>query len=565
MIPVFFILENNRYLRREFVLHNLKDLTTRWLRTKGHVIASDSLAASKAGADILEQGGNIVDSAVAVSFAISVVRPQSTGLGGGGFLMLHLNKQTKAFDFRERAPLAAHRDMYISKQKTKNQTSTHSRPSLIGIQSIAVPGMVAGLLQIHKQYGKLSLGQVLTPAIRLAEEGFPIYPDLKDAIVKAYHNMNEPMRKVFAPKGSQGGKNLKIGSPIIQKDLSKTLRCLAKEGSACFYGRKGKMSLALAHFMKKNGGLIRIEDLTQYRVRETQPLWSEYRGLKLATMPLPSSGIFLTRMLKTLERYPLKQLYQQQRTDYYHLLIQAMRYGYQERERYGGDPHFFPTAKQLTLPPRWPLKSIPAKTETTHFSIMDDKGNAVASTQSINYRFGSRVMLPNWGIVLNDTMDDFSIQVGKPNVYGLTGSQANAIAATKTPLSSMSPSFLFDKQGIRLAIGAPGGSQIITAILQAIIHDVDLNLHPYAAVARGRIHHQYKPATVFVEPQAMQKKEIDKLIGQGYPVVVKPAYAKVFMVKRYANGEVVGVSDPRGQGQPMGSLRPLLNEKSKSP
>ena len=560
------VLEGTSYLRREFVVLSKEDTSNRWIRTKGYAIATDSLAASQAGADILKQGGNIVDSAIAVSFAISVVRPQSTGLGGGGFLLLHLNGKTKAFDFRERAPLAAYRQMYVPSQKAKKQSqksalnatgkkkeNINSRPSLIGIKAVAVPGMIAGLLQIHKQYGKLSLAQVLAPAIGLAKEGFPIYADLKRAIVEAYDDMDKAMREVFAPKGSDKGKRLQVGDLCIQRDLAKALQCLAEQGVSCFYSRKGKMGLALVKLMRERGGIITARDLSRYRMYESEPIWANYRGFRIATMPLPSSGIFLVRMLKMLEAYPLKQLYNVERTRYYHTLIQVMRHGYEERERYGGDPRFVPIAKQLKSLPSFRLTPLKIKNETTHFSIMDDKGNAVASTQSINYRFGARVMLPKWGIVLNDTMDDFSIVTGQPNVYGLTGGDANAIAAAKTPLSSMSPSFLFDKQGLRLALGAPGGSQIITSILQAIIHDVDLKMHPFAVVARGRIHHQYKPQTVFVEPQAMQQKERDELGKQNYSIVIRPSYAKVFLVKRYSSGDLIGVSDPRGQGQPIGA------------
>ena len=362
-------------------------------------------------------------------------------------MLLHLDGKTRAFDFRERAPLLAHRHMYTHPQPTSGKRNlANPKPSLIGIRAIAVPGMVAGLLQIHKQYGQLSLAQVLAPAISLAQEGFPLYPDLKRAIVASYDDMDDAMRKVFAGVGSKKGKGLQLGKLLVQKDLAKSLKCLEAQGLSCFYGRRGKISQALVRLMRKRGGLIRADDLGRYRMYQHKPLWASYRGFRIATMPLPSSGIFLLRMLKMLEAYPLKQLYENQRSQYYHTLIQVMRRGYKERSLYGGDPRFVPLAKELSVPPLFKLKP-PAlkreKRETTHFSIVDGQGNAVSSTQSINYRFGSRVMLPQWGIVLNDTMDDFSIAAGKANAYGLIGGKANAIAAAKTPLSSMSPSLLF--------------------------------------------------------------------------------------------------------------------------
>ena len=258
-------------------------------------------------------------------------------------------------------------------------------------------------------------------------------------------------------------------------------------------------------------------------------------------MPSPSSGAFLIAMLKKLESLPLNSLYLKQRDAYYDSLIQALDEGFRQRSLYGGDSRFSSVGSKK-----------PPSPETTHFSIMDNQGNAVASTQSINYLFGARLMLPNWGIVLNDTMDDFSSSPGKPNVYGLIGGKANAIAPSKTPLSSMSPTFLFDQKGVRLALGAPGGSQILSAILQAIVHDVDLKMHPFASVARGRIHYQYKPQTVFAEKEALSKEQKKQLEKRGYAVQTRPLQAKLFLVKRDKDS-LVGVSDPRGNGRPAGS------------
>ena len=556
------------YLRQELVLAG-KDSNQLWSSSPTYSIASDAKEASEAGAQVLAAGGNIVDSALAVSFALSVVRPQSTGLGGGGFLLMHLNGQTLAFDFRERAPQKAYRDMYcsISKKDKKNaqkieHKSCQSRESLLGPRSVAVPGMIAGFIEIHKEYGKLELTQVLKPAIQLAERGFIVYESLAEAIDSAYADMDENMRLVFAPQD----KKLRAGQRLIQKDLAKTLRLLSQKGAAAFYKQEGKIAQALLKLMRQNNGLISARDLESYRVLRPAPLWSKYRGYRVAAMPPPSSGIFLLSMLKMLEPFPLEQLYQKQRAKYYQILIEAMRQGYKDRALYGGDSRFVavpitkllaPAPLQLSPPHnKNPSSSSSNKVsesyETTHFSIMDKQGNALSSTQSINYRFGARIMVPGWGIILNDTMDDFSKAPGRPNVYGLIGGKANAIAGGKTPLSSMSPTLLFDKEGVSLAVGAPGGSHIITAVLQAIIHDVDLKMHPFISVARGRIHHQYKPASVFIESQALKEEEQRKLKDLGYALKSAPSRAKLFVVKGRGS-TFIGASDPRGDGRAVGA------------
>lgn len=548
------------YPLHELVLRD-KDGKGLWSASPSYVVASDSKEASRIGLEILASGGNIIDSAVAMSFALCVVRPQSTGLGGGGFLLMHFKGQTKAFDFRERAPLKAHRDLYTARDKKRQQAK--DRESLAGFRSVAVPGMIAGLIQIHKEYGRLKLAQLLKPAIQLAKNGFIVYKNLADAIGSAYADMDENMRLVFAPHN----KKLKVGERLVQRDLARTLRLLRKEGAAPFYRREGKIAQALLSSMQRGRGLMQAKDLESYEVFKPAPLWSKYRGYKIATMPPPSSGVFLLSMLTMLEPFPLERLYQSQRVRYYQVLIEAMRRAFKDRALYGGDGRFFAAPIQKLLSPP-PLKlsffskkdklsdpnprKLAESYETTHFSIMDGKGNALSSTQSINYSFGARVMIPGWGIVLNNTMDDFSKRPGKPNVYGLIGGKANAIASGKTPLSSMSPSLLFDEKGVSLAVGAPGGSHILTAILQAIVHSVDLKMHPFISVARGRIHHQYKPETVFMESQALTKKEQKMLRDQGYVLKNSPSRSKLFVVKREGS-LFIGASDPRGDGMARGA------------
>ena len=484
---------------------------------------------------------------------------------------MYLNGKSMAFDFRERAPLRAHPNLYrlADKKSTRKgkQVFLSSRDSLLGPPSVAVPGMIAGLLRIHKEYGKLKLPQLMEPAIKLAEEGFIVYKSLSEAIEASYADMDENMRLIFAPPPHN--KKLKAGQRLFQKDLAKSLRLIAKQGRKSFYKRDGKIAGALLQYMRQRKGLIQAEDLEGYRVFKREPLWSSYRGYRLATMPPPSSGVFLLSMLKMLEAFPLQELYQKERSRYYQILIEAMRQGYKDRSLYGGDTRFVkmpikrllsPTALRITPASTFAREGQSPKTksrkssgsyETTHFSIMDHKGNALSSTQSINYRFGARVMIPNWGIILNDTMDDFSKAPGKANVYGLIGGKANAIFGGKTPLSSMSPTLVFDKKGVCLALGAPGGSHIITAVLQGIIHKLDLNMNPFISAARGRIHHQYQPHTVFIEEEALKEEEQNKLKAMGYALKKAPSRAKLFIVERKGSA-LIGASDPRGDGRALG-------------
>ena len=462
-------------LARDLVLDELgKDKAKLWTRSNLYGIASDAKEASDVGAEMFQAGGNIVDSAVAISFVLSVIRPQSTGLGGGGFLLLHLNGKTRAFDFRERAPQLASRDMYLGK-------NAQPKDSLLGPRSVAVPGTIAGLLDIHKGFGKLELKRVLAPAIRLAENGFPVYASLAQAIKKNYKEMSDAMLLVFAPNN----KILREGDLLRQRDLAKTIKVLAKKGKKAFYNRNGDIARDFIKYMSKyksssNGALIQAQDLENYRVLRPKPLEIKYKGKRVVTFPPPSSGIFLLSMLKMLEPFPLKEIYQKNRARYYHILIRAMNVAYRDRARYGGDSRFssipvHSLLEKLLQPKPLEINSkfisqsgfgkVPEESyETTHFSIIDKEGNGLSSTQSVNYSFGSRAMIPNWGIVLNDTMDDFSKSPGVANVYGLIGGKANEIAGGKTPLSSMSPTFIFDKAKLNLAVGAPGGSYIITAI-----------------------------------------------------------------------------------------------------
>lgn len=535
------------------------DIGSLYAESKNIMISTDSIEASRVGLEIYKKGGNAVDVAVASSFAVSVTRPQSTGIGGGGFLVLHLakTKTSHAFDFRERAPLLANRNMYKGKPKEE---------SLLGSKSIGVPGTVAGLVLVQKKFGKLSLKEILEPSIRLAEEGFPVYPDLVEAIQESEEDMSPGMKKIFFPNGILP----RPGDILLQKDLAKTLRIIAESGTREFY--QGKIAKDLASFLNDKGGLIGLKDLQSYQVKESKPLEISYRGHIVQTMVPPSSGVHLLTMLRMLETKELHSLYDFSRSDFYHFLAEVMRRGYSDRAVLGGDPNFTQIPVEQLLSNAYaiqkisdfnPARATPSSTylsrlnlkaespQTTHISVVDAEGNAVSTTQSVNYRFGAAVVLDGYGFVLNDTMDDFSRSPGEPNVYGLIGAEANSIQPGKTPLSSMSPTIVLKNGEVYLVTGAPGGSYIVNAVLQSLVFNIDLKLTLYESVARGRIHHQFFPDALSMEGPSTDTATFNQLKAKKHEVRLASNYAKLFSVKR-ENGVLYGASDPRGDGVPLG-------------
>ncbi|TGL59608.1 gamma-glutamyltransferase [Leptospira sarikeiensis] len=535
------------------------DANTLFAESKNIMISTDSIDSSKVGLEVYKKGGNAIDVAVAASFAVSVTRPSSTGIGGGGFLVYHHAKSGKsyAFDFRERAPSSANRNMYKGKPK---------EDSLLGYRSVGVPGMVAGLVQIHKKFGKLPLKDVLAPSIRLAEEGFVVYPDLTEAIQESEKDMSSSMKKIFLPNG----KAPEPGEVLVQKDLGKTLRIISETGDSDFYN--GKIAKALAEEVSSNGGLLSFSDLKNYKVREGKPLEITYRNYTIRTMFPPSSGVHLFTMLKMLETKELHSMFDFSQSDYYHFLAEVMRRGYSDRAVLGGDPEYTKVPVETLISSEYakdkiadfnPGKATASSTylsrlnlkaespQTTHLSVVDAEGNAVGTTHSINYRFGAAVVLDGYGFVLNDTMDDFSRSPGEPNVYGLIGAEANSIQPGKTPLSSMSPTIVLKNGETFLVTGAPGGSYIVNAVLQSILFTLDLNLTLYESVARGRIHHQFFPDALSVEGPATDTATFNQLKAKKHEIRLGNNAAKLFCVKR-ENGKLYGAADPRGDGIPLG-------------
>ncbi len=542
--------------------------------SKGMISTSHRLA-SKAGLDMLKMGGNAADAAAAVSFMISVVRPQSTGIGGGGF-MLYFDKGTKStsvYDFRERAPFKASRDMYIDKQGKPIDFiyKGHRIPnaSVNGHLAVGTPGLVAGVIEAHSKHGKLSLAKVIQPAIDTARNGFKVYIRLAEAIKRKQQVLNkfEASKKIFMPNG----RPLKVGDTLVQKDLAWTLEQTKKHGRDGFY--KGKVAKKIVAEMKRGKRLIRKNDLIAYNVKTHKPVVGTYRGHKVISMPPPSSGgIHIVQILNILEGYDIKGM-GHNTTKSAHIITEAMRRAFADRAKYLGDPAFtkvpqkgllskqYANKLRSTINPKKVASSkevgagTPAAYEspsTTHFSIVDKWGNAVSSTQTINYTFGSGVVAAGTGVVLNDEMDDFSKKPGVPNVFGLVGSEANSIAARKTMLSSMSPSLVFDKNNqLLLVVGSPGGPTIITATLQTILNTIDHRMPLADAVHAYRIHHQWLPDQLFYEQNGLEYNTILDLQKMGHKLTPKDAMGSVQAIRRVGK-KWVGVSDTRREGYPLG-------------
>lgn len=485
----------------------------------GMVVSQEAIA-SQVGADILEAGGNAIDAAVATGFALAVTLPRAGNLGGGGFMLVHLAKENKtiAIDYREMAPFDAHRDMFLD-----SQGNVDNEKARFSAQSSGVPGTVAGLLHALEQYGSMSISQVLKPAIQLASQGFEVNHDLADSLrLSAKRLQNHTASSEYFYKTD--GKYYLPGDILVQTDLNSTLRRISKQGRSGFY--KGKTADLIVKQMKNSGGLITLEDLANYKVIERQPVCGSFKQNNICAMPPPSSGgIHLIQMLNILENFDLKSMGHNS-AGYMHHLIEAMRSAYADRSLYLGDPDFTPVpVKQLidkayakTLSQqinsnkarrskdvfpgldKWIASQANESEETTHFSVWDKQGNIVSNTYTLNFAYGSGIAVAGAGFLLNNEMDDFSAKPGSANGYGLIGGTANAIQPKKRPLSSMTPTIVFDANGKpSLATGSPGGSTIITIVLQMILNTSEFNMGIAEATAAPRFHHQWLPDMAYFE------------------------------------------------------------------
>jgi gamma-glutamyltranspeptidase / glutathione hydrolase len=474
------------------------------------IVVSDHPLATQAGTEILDRGGNAIDAAIATGFALAVVDQAASGLGGGGFMIIYdaRDKRAHALDFRETAPEAAHADLYVRNGKPVPSLS------LTGALAVAVPGEVAGLLAAMKRFGSLPLAVLMAPAIRLATEGFPLDAALRYAIERQSSNMKKfpELGRVFLVKDEVPPE----GEIIRQPDLGQTLKAVVAEGVDVFY--QGWIAQAIVDTVKKDGGVLTLEDLKNYKPIWREPLVGSYRKRTVITMPPPSSGgVALIEMLNVLEGHQLTKLAPNSAT-YLHLIAEAMKHAFADRAQYLGDPDFV-KAPIPTLVSKdyasWirgrisPVKTHPAKYYglgnfkaeqggTTHFSVLDRFGNAVACTLSVNTRFGSKILVPKTGIVLNNEMDDFAIHPSG-NVYGLVGNDANSLQSKKRPLSSMTPTIILQGDRPELIVGGAGGPRIISATLQTILNVLDFQMPIKEAVEAPRIHHQWIPDELNVE------------------------------------------------------------------
>jgi len=520
-------------------------------------IASAHPLATAAGLEILQQGGNAFDAAVAVSAALAVVEPSSSGLGGGGFWLLH--RATDGLDTfvdgREVAPAAATRDMFLD--ESGNVVPGRSTQSAL---AAAIPGEPAGFAYISQKYGRLPLKQSLQPAIRLAREGFPLNVRLRGGIEAKRATFNAgAAAKVFLVKGAVP----EVGTIIRQPELATTLTALAEHGADGFY--KGPVAKRLVEGVRKLGGQWTLEDLASYKIKEREPVYGEYLGVRIVSAPPPSSGgVALVNALNILSGYDMKQLDSATRK---HLVVESMRRVHRDRAQYLGDPDFVSVPVSMLTSPLYaagqrtslrmdqamPSAMLPSVSsaepsqQTTHFSILDAAGNRVAGTLSINFFFGSGLMVPGTGVLLNNEMDDFAAKPGVPNGFSLVGADANAIAPRKRPLSSMTPTFVEAPTGVMI-LGSPGGSYIMGMILLATLDWIE-GMPAEEFIAKGRYHHQYLPDQLSFEPGALSAEEQATLAKFGHKLRESRQPGNLQIVTwDYVTDEVAAISDPRGVG-----------------
>ncbi len=525
------------------------------------MVASDNKLATEAGLKVLRDGGNAIDAAVSVGFTMAVTSPRAGNIGGGGFMLIYLadTKKVVSIDYREKAPKAATRKMFLDEYG--NVDSEKSRHSYL---AVGVPGTVAGLSLALQKYGTISIDKALKPAIKYAEDGIPLDYELKNSLLSVKDRMkNSP--DAYHTFFKENGESYEIGEKIIQKDLAWSLKQIKNDGMDAFY--KGNISKKIVTDMKENGGLITYDDLSSYRPVIRKPVYGTYRGYEIYSMPPPSSGgIHLIQMLNILEHYPINKLgHNYSKT--IHIMAEAMKLVYADRSKFLGDSDFVSVPiKQLTskkhaksLSKNIDLqKATPSSTikpgnpynsggnDTTHFTVMDRFGNVVSNTYTINFSYGSNIVAKGTGILLNNEMDDFSAKPGIPNAYGLIGGQYNAIEPEKRMLSSMSPTIILKDGKPFLATGSPGGSRIITTVLQIISNVIDHNMNIASATASPRFHHQWLPDIIRLE-KGFSTDTINILKNKGHKIKVGRAMGSTQSIMKHGD-YYYGYSDPRRAG-----------------
>ncbi len=541
------------------------------------MVVSADPRATAAGIQILQQGGNAIDAAVATTLAISVVEPFSAGIGGGGFLLVGFPPEAtdpkadyriQALDFRERAPQAATKDMYLD-----NQGNVKPRASLDGHLAAGIPGTVAGLYTVHRYYGKLPWNTLVQPAIHLAQQGFKVEESFVRSVEnrQAVINNNPAARAIFTRNGAM----YQPGDILIQQDLAETLRKIAQDPQQ-FY--TGEIAEAIATDMAANGGLITQKDLADYTPIWRDPICGEFRQAQICSMAPPSSGgVHLLQILGLIEETDIDQ-WGHNDPETLHWFAEAMRIAYADRAEYLGDPDFVQVPVRALTSPHYlraqrqqinPNQARPSDTvkpmdqaslqrylwespETSHLTVVDQERNVVSLTFTINGGFGAGVVAANTGILLNNEMDDFSAAPNVPNLFGLVGGEANAIAPFKTPLSSMTPTIVTQNGELILALGSPGGSTIITTVLQLLLNVLVFDMNAAEAVSAPRIHHQWLPDTLWVEQGQLNDQTLADLKQRGHQLKQRDGWGNGNLIRVTPDGQLEGAADPRRDGSAQG-------------
>jgi gamma-glutamyltranspeptidase / glutathione hydrolase len=535
------------------------------VRGRHGMVASTNEIASQVGVDIMKRGGNAVDAAIAVAFALAVTHPAAGNLGGGGFMMIRLKDgRTTAIDYREMAPAAAHRDVYLDKN---GNLIEGEGGSLVGYRAAGVPGTVRGMELALKKYGsgKLTWAQLLEPARRLAATGF----NVNHSLARSLHGNREYLEKYPETKRIylKGGKFYSEGELFRQPELAATFARLQRLGPNEFY--EGETARLIVADMKRNNGLMTMADLHGYVAKERTPLRGNYRGYEIISMPPPSSGgAVLIEMLNILEGFDLKKL-EASSSDRYHLMAEAMRRAFADRAEYMGDSDFVKVPVQGLIDKayaetlRASINTERASTstevragrpagyeseETTHFTVVDAQGNAVANTYTLNNSYGSAAVAKGTGMLLNDEMDDFAAKPGTPNMYGLIQGERNAVAPKKRPLSAMTPTIVLRKNGsLWFTVGSPGGPTIINTVFCIITNVIDYDMGIQQAIDFPRIHHQWLPDELVGEPFGLSGDTQRALSSRGHKLAEKPRYlgdAEGIMIEE-KTGVRLGATDPR--------------------